>query len=91
MTGAHPNFRSVGIELQQPEKAGPAIFTDEQYAALIELVGQVAARQAIPLDREHLLGHYDVSPLRRSTKKGGWDPGEAFDWARLLAAFQNVS
>jgi N-acetyl-anhydromuramyl-L-alanine amidase AmpD len=43
-----------------------------------------ATRHQLPKDRRHLLGHYDVSPLRRSTSHGGWDPGEKFNWSRFL-------
>lgn len=83
VTGAHPNYASVGIELQQPEKPGPAIFGDVQYEALAELALDVGERNGITLDRRHVLGHYDVSPMQRSTARGGWDPGDAFAWGKL--------
>jgi N-acetyl-anhydromuramyl-L-alanine amidase AmpD len=88
VTGPHPNARSVGIELLQPKTPGPDIFTDAQYAALIELVAEIGARHKLPLDRRHVLGHYDVSPMRRSSARGGWDPGERFAWGRLLGGLR---
>jgi N-acetyl-anhydromuramyl-L-alanine amidase AmpD len=87
ITRGHPNAVSIGIELQQPtdDQLTPDIFTSAQYEALAELLVDVCGRNHVPLDRRHLLGHYDVSPMRRSTTHGGWDPGEHFNWNRLLS------
>ena len=82
-TRDHPNTRSVGIELQQPTHPAEDIFTDAQYTALAELLKDVGGRNSIPLTRDHVLGHYDCSPMRRSTAIGSWDPGRAFGWNRL--------
>jgi N-acetyl-anhydromuramyl-L-alanine amidase AmpD len=86
VTRGHPNAVSIGVELQQPTQAEltPDIFTFAQYEALAELLTDVSGRNTLPLDRRHLLGHYDVSPMRRSTSRGGWDPGERFNWNHLL-------
>lgn len=83
VTGEHPNSVSVGIELQQPVKPGPGIFAGAQYEALAALLVDVGDRNRIPLDRQHVLGHSDCSPMRRSTAAGGWDPGVGFDYNRL--------
>jgi N-acetyl-anhydromuramyl-L-alanine amidase AmpD len=83
VTGDHPNSCSIGCELQQPEKPGPGIFTPAQYQSLAGLLVDVHERIGLPLDRRHVLGHSDVSPMRRSTAAGGWDPGVSFDWNRL--------
>ena len=80
---SHPNAVSIGIELQSPEFQTKHIFEDEQYEALAALLVEVCHCHGVPLDREHLLGHYDVSPMRRSTEHGSYDPGERFDWLRL--------
>jgi hypothetical protein len=87
VTGAHPNTASIGVEMQQPEPGDLTvdIYLDAQYEALVKLVADVAARHNVPLDRDHLLGHYDCSPMRRSSAKGNWDPGERFSWTRLFA------
>lgn len=84
-TGSHPNGRSIGIECQSPKHRLPAVFTDEQYATLRELVAEVAARCGVPLARRHVLGHSDVDPISRCGKGGSWDPGEGFEWGRVLA------
>jgi N-acetyl-anhydromuramyl-L-alanine amidase AmpD len=84
VTGDHPNNRSIGIELQQPTDPGPLVFTEDQYKALAELLRDAGGRLGVRLDREHVLGHYDVSPMRRSTFRGGWDPGELFSYNHLF-------
>jgi N-acetyl-anhydromuramyl-L-alanine amidase AmpD len=84
VTGEKPNAVSLGIEVQSLEKPTPQLFAPEQYIALLELLDDVCARHKIPRDRRHILGHYDVSPMRRSTVRGSFDPGERFDWLRVI-------
>lgn len=83
ITGDRPNLRSVGIEVQSLDEPTREVFEPQQYEALAELLRDVCGRWKIPLDREHVLGHYDVSPLRRANAGGNYDPGERFNWARL--------
>lgn len=52
-------------------------YTDAQYEALRGLVADICQRNNIPMDRQHVIGHEDYSP-------GKTDPGELFDWDRLL-------
>ena len=53
-------------------------YTDAQYAQLVELIA--ALIEAYPsLSPEHLVGHSDIAPGRKS------DPGPYFDWPRLRA------
>lgn len=83
VTGSHPNSSSIGIELQQPDKPTADVFTDAQYDALTALLQDVHEREGVPLDRRHLLGHSDCSPMRRCNAAGGWDPGQRFSWNRV--------
>jgi N-acetyl-anhydromuramyl-L-alanine amidase AmpD len=83
VTGDRPNLSSIGIELQSLDKPTREVFAPEQYAALSRLLVDVCGRWRIPLDREHVLGHSDVSPLRRTGATGSYDPGERFSWARV--------
>ena len=53
-------------------------YTDAQYAALKSLIGDICARNDIPMDREHIIGHEEYSPKKT-------DPGELFDWQRLFS------
>lgn len=52
-------------------------FSDAQYNALKLLVEDICARYGIPADRDHVIGHQDYSPSKN-------DPGELFDWSRIL-------
>ena len=73
------NGCSVGIELVNPgHEWGYRRFPDLQIEALIALAGDIVARH--PIAPARVLGHSDVAPRRRQ------DPGELFDWARLVRA-----
>ena len=52
-------------------------FTDAQYVSLKTLVADICQRNQIPMDREHVIGHEEYSAKKT-------DPGELFDWDRLL-------
>jgi len=82
-TGTHPNDTSIGIELLEPKRTQPRKFFDKQYDHLRDLLNELSIKHNIPLDRNHVVGHYDVDPINRSSKHGDRDPGEAFDWSFL--------
>ena len=71
------NERSVGIEhagfVERPED-----FTDAMYAASARLTARICARYAIPVDREHIIGHVEVPGTDHT------DPGKHWDWDRYL-------
>ena len=70
---AECNDYSIGIEL---EGADDIAYEDAQYEQLATLIEALLA--AYPsLSREHIVGHSDVAPGRKT------DPGPAFDWQRL--------
>lgn len=52
-------------------------FTDAQYTSLSALVTDICQRNDIPMDRDHVIGHEDFNPQKN-------DPGELFDWSRLV-------
>ena len=52
-------------------------FTDAQYASLIALISDISDRWGIPRDRQHVIGHDEY-------KSSKTDPGELFDWNRLM-------
>lgn len=52
-------------------------FTDEQYASLKMLVSDICERNNIPFDKKHIIGHSEY-------KSEKTDPGELFDWSRVL-------
>ncbi len=53
-------------------------FTEEQYASLRLLIADICSRNAIPMDRSHVIGHSEYNASKT-------DPGELFDWSRILS------
>lgn len=72
--GTNPNLYTIGIEI---EGSGEP-FTDAQYNTLAELSRELCKKYNIPVDRYHLIGHYEVNPTGKPT-----DPKE-MDWNRLI-------
>lgn len=72
------NSHSIGIEHEGVASGGG--FTEQEYRASATLVRYLAARYHIPLDRDHIIGHDEVS--REVTRLGTahWDPGPYWDW-----------
>lgn len=56
-------------------------YTDEQYESLVALINDICARWSIPFDRQHIIGHSEYSSLKT-------DPGELFDWERVMAGLE---
>lgn len=65
------NDFSIGIELEGTDLLP---YTDAQYASLGRLLRTLARRHPL----RDVAGHSDVAPGRKT------DPGEAFDWTRLM-------
>jgi len=66
------NDFAIGIELEGTDDVP---YMDSQYESLASLVG--ALLEAYPsLSEEHIVGHSDVAPGRKT------DPGPVFDWSR---------
>ena len=63
------NNYSVGIEL---EGSDDLAFEGVQYQSLVDVT--VALQQAYPQIRQHIAGHSDIAPGRKT------DPGEFFQW-----------
>ncbi len=84
ITGERPNSVSVGIELLEPVTPTKDKFTDAQYEALAALVDDIGGRHGLNLNREDLLQHSDISPIRRCNIHGPTDPGAGFNVLRLF-------
>ena len=52
-------------------------YIDKQMDCLLDLVYDIANRNKIPMDRNHIKGHSEVSSAKM-------DPGPLFDWNRLM-------
>lgn len=77
-----PNNRSIGIEVLSigSKSPGPPHYSDAMYEQLKLLVEDICNRHSIPMTREWVCGHEDVTPVDR----WGWDPNSGFEWGRIL-------
>ncbi len=81
------NLRSVGIE-----NAGytddPAGFPLPEYKATARLTATIARSSLIPIDRRHIIGHYQVpdpnDPLQGGGIDGHTDPGPYWKWGLFM-------
>jgi len=67
------NLKSIGIELVSLGD----VFSDEQINSLANLVADIASRNNIPIDREHIIGHEEITNFKS-------DPGQAFPWDSFI-------
>lgn len=72
------NDFSIGIELEGTETIP---YTEIQYNVLNEVL-QVLLDTYPRLSKQHITGHSDIAPNRKT------DPGDSFDWSRLNAVKQ---
>jgi N-acetylmuramoyl-L-alanine amidase len=71
------NLSSIGIELELDHITNPR-FRAEQYYAAAALTCAIAARQGVPLDRAHVIGHNEVPGSTHT------DPGPTWDWPHFM-------
>jgi N-acetyl-anhydromuramyl-L-alanine amidase AmpD len=71
------NQHSIGIELELDHITNP-VFTAEEYYAAAALVCAISAREGVPLDREHVIGHNEVPGSTHT------DPGPTWDWPHFM-------
>ena len=69
------NDFSVGIELEGTDELP---YTEAQYAVLAAVTQALLDYYPL-LSAEHIVGHSDIAPGRKT------DPGPAFDWQRYRA------
>ncbi|MFS0752549.1 N-acetylmuramoyl-L-alanine amidase [Oceanobacillus sp. 1P07AA] len=59
-------------------------YTKEQYDALQGLLMDISTRHHnLKLNRNHIIGHQEYASERKT------DPGELFDWEKLMSRFEN--
>jgi N-acetyl-anhydromuramyl-L-alanine amidase AmpD len=87
------NVRSVGIE-NEGYTDSPAGFPLPEYRATARLTAVIARRSLIPIDRRHIIGHYQVPDPNDPLQGGGidnhTDPGKYWKWnlfMRLVERF----
>jgi len=76
MKGVNPNAFSIGVE---HEGQSGDQFTEVQYQSTLWLHTQIIAKYGIIIDREHIIGHYQVDSVDRA-----YCPGSGFPWDRLM-------
>ena len=74
--GSNPNRRTIGIE---HECISGGELTEDQYQATLRLQRELCAKYDLPIDRNHIIGHYEINPVDRPGC-----PGEDFPWERLM-------
>lgn len=72
------NTRSIGIE-HEGWVDRPAYFTNALYQESARLTAAICTRYAIPKDRGHIIGHYEVPGSDHT------DPGPNWDWGLYMA------
>ena len=75
--GTNPNRYTIGIE---HENLGGGQLTEAQYQATLWLHKQLIAKYKIPVDADHIIGHYRIDSVNRPNC-----PGPNFPWERLFA------
>lgn len=70
---------SIYLTKEEYEKLDRSLigYTEEQYDSLYKLVDYICVNNNIPKDRDHVIGHQEYKPSKN-------DPGELFDWARVM-------
>ncbi|MEU6354575.1 N-acetylmuramoyl-L-alanine amidase [Streptomyces sp. NPDC047072] len=79
------NERSVGIEHEGFVDQSDRWFTDTAYGASARLCADICARYDIPVDRDHIVGHYEVPGTDHT------DPGPHWNWERYLRLVRDAS
>jgi hypothetical protein len=75
------NMHSIGIEHEGFAAQGATWYTESLYRNSAKLVRYLAAKNNIPLDRAHIIGHDQIPGTIPSTVRGmHWDPGPYWDW-----------
>lgn len=81
------NKQSIGIE-NVGYTDSPAGFTRPEYVAAAKIAAAVARRALMPIDRQHIIGHYQVpdpnDPLQGGGIDGHTDPGPYWHWRYFM-------
>jgi N-acetyl-anhydromuramyl-L-alanine amidase AmpD len=74
------NQHSIGVEHIGFAVAPAGFYTQRLYERSADLVGWVAWKYGIPLDRAHILGHDNIPNSVGDATVQHWDPGPSWDW-----------
>ncbi|MGW5608990.1 N-acetylmuramoyl-L-alanine amidase [Streptomyces sp. NPDC003753] len=80
------NQHAIGIEHEGFALQGGSWYTESEYESSAALVKYLAGHYNIPLDREHIIGHDDITgPLDAYVSGMHWDPGTYWDWNHYMS------
>jgi N-acetyl-anhydromuramyl-L-alanine amidase AmpD/photosystem II stability/assembly factor-like uncharacterized protein len=81
------NATSIGIE-HEAFVHNCSWYTTAMYRSSARLVAHLADKYGIPIDRAHIIGHYQVPDPYHVGEFGGWahhtDPGPCWNWRRYM-------
>ena len=84
-SGGNPNHVTIGIEHEgYREQSGDGNLTEAQYQASLWLHKQLINKYNLPIDDNHILGHYRIDSVNRPNC-----PGPKFPWQRLFNDLRN--
>ena len=75
------NYYTISIEhagFSYKDRCGG--LTEAQYNAVLQLHKELISKYDIPVDREHIVGHYEIAPKEKPNC-----PGPQFPWDRLMS------
>ncbi|WP_130796782.1 N-acetylmuramoyl-L-alanine amidase [Streptomyces otsuchiensis] len=79
------NATSIGLEHEGFLRSPDAWYTEAMYRSSARLVRHLAREHDIPLDRHHIIGHYNVPGVGPANIPGmHTDPGPYWDWAHYF-------
>jgi hypothetical protein len=79
--GVNPNRRTIGIEHEgYKQNGGDGNLTVAQYQSTLWLHKLLIAKHSIPVDQNHIIGHYRIDSVNRPNC-----PGVKFPWDKLFA------
>jgi len=82
----YDNMHGINIENEGIAAEGATWFTPAMYRTNAELVRYLATKYNIPLDRQHILGHDNISALTTARQgRQHWDPGPYWNWNYFMA------
>jgi hypothetical protein len=79
------NMHAINIEHEGFANDGAGWYTETMYKTSAKLVRYLAKRYNIPMDRQHIIGHDEVSQIAAgSVANSHWDPGAYWDWNHYM-------
>ena len=85
------NVRSIGIE-HEGYANSPGWYTTAMYQSSASLAASICSHYGVPMDRNHVIGHYQVPDPNNPGLYGGedhhTDPGPYWDWTYYMSLAQ---